>query len=453
MSESKRLPERPSLEFERKHAKALVRLFNAGETEALTRVHAQLPAHVGPIGLRQAQFVIAREYGFDGWTALRSAFMQRAHGLERAAEQARRAIDANHVQELSRLIAREPRLLTWRDSARDGEVLLAATTSYANFPGAEHEDTWNRRECAELLLDAGATVDPRVVLRIIDTGAHGMLALFERKGVLPANLRVFAALGALDRVRASFDDAGRLRGGARPDTRLRSAYDGAAADWPDPGDDGLVLADAFLYACRLGQRQVAAFLLPRCMQLDRDLEAAIAAWEGEAAFIDFLLEQTPEGARYALSRGPRGARPGIIWQQAVELRVRAALHRNDVEAVRNLLHREAFLLRPAFVRTHARLLEVAAYSDDALPMIEAVLESGAAITSTKEPPPSRAISYALDTPITCRCSPAFGPCRTTCHTPPAAAIAPVCPSGSLTTAVPRWETSPNTTRFLNTPRS
>ena len=110
-------------------------------------------------------------------------------GLDQAARQAREAIEANQVDELRQLISEHPGLLTWRDLESDGKVLLQATTSYANFPGADNEDLWTRRACAELLLDAGALVDPRVPLRLINTGAHGMLELFAARGALPLNFR------------------------------------------------------------------------------------------------------------------------------------------------------------------------------------------------------------------------------------------------------------------------
>src|SRR4029077_5945653 len=58
---SKFLPSHSSFESIRKQAKKLVRLFAAGDPDALARVHVQLPAPNRPLSLRDAQLVLARE--------------------------------------------------------------------------------------------------------------------------------------------------------------------------------------------------------------------------------------------------------------------------------------------------------------------------------------------------------------------------------------------------------
>jgi hypothetical protein len=68
------LPPRPSLEFERKEAKALLRQLRADEPHALERASARHPAlrTAAPTSLQlaDAQLVIAREYGFASWPRL-----------------------------------------------------------------------------------------------------------------------------------------------------------------------------------------------------------------------------------------------------------------------------------------------------------------------------------------------------------------------------------------------
>lgn len=318
----------------------------------------------------------------------------RGTDVEWAASQAQQAIAANDVAALARWLAECPKLKTWRDPVTH-DVLLNATTSYANFPGAEEEDTWNRRDCAELLLDQGAVVDPSVVLRLIDTGAHGMLALFHRKGALPRNLRVIAALGDAAAVTECFDASGRLKAHARPDDTLVKATQQDVANWPDPGSDLLVVADAFLYSCRLGHGGIAADLLQRCFAMDADLQQRVRAWQGEAAFIEFLLQQAPQGARFDLMSRSVTA-PGPVWRCATELRVHAALQDTDVNAVRALLKTEPFLLDDSSLAAQEKLLQVAAYTEGALPIIDAIVNGGAAIARVSRPPASRAISYALE---------------------------------------------------------
>jgi hypothetical protein len=68
------LPSRPSLEFEHKRAKALLRQLCAGDPDALARARVRHPAidasHPETIALADAQLIAAREYGFTSWPRL-----------------------------------------------------------------------------------------------------------------------------------------------------------------------------------------------------------------------------------------------------------------------------------------------------------------------------------------------------------------------------------------------
>lgn len=69
------LPNAPSLEFERKEAKALRRQIRAGDAAALHRVESAHPVALrdrrpDELKLADAQHVIAREYGFTSWPRL-----------------------------------------------------------------------------------------------------------------------------------------------------------------------------------------------------------------------------------------------------------------------------------------------------------------------------------------------------------------------------------------------
>ena len=74
MSALRPLPPRPSLEFERKEAKALLRRLRAADPAALARARERHPAIDAsqPVRIRlaDAQLVIAREYGFASWPRL-----------------------------------------------------------------------------------------------------------------------------------------------------------------------------------------------------------------------------------------------------------------------------------------------------------------------------------------------------------------------------------------------
>jgi ankyrin repeat protein len=76
-----RLPARPSLEQLRKQAKNLLRDYRAGVADAAARMHAVIP-RLGddssvPV-LADAQFVLAREHGFQSWAAL-AQHVERIH--------------------------------------------------------------------------------------------------------------------------------------------------------------------------------------------------------------------------------------------------------------------------------------------------------------------------------------------------------------------------------------
>ena len=69
------LPARPSLEQLRKQAKEFLRAYRVGDTDATDRFRAQIPRLADPAPpdemiLADAQFVLAREYGFENWAEL-----------------------------------------------------------------------------------------------------------------------------------------------------------------------------------------------------------------------------------------------------------------------------------------------------------------------------------------------------------------------------------------------
>ena len=70
MSTLRTLPPKPSLEFEHKAAKSLLRQFRAGNPDAIARARARHPAIKASPQLADAQLVIAREYGFTSWPRL-----------------------------------------------------------------------------------------------------------------------------------------------------------------------------------------------------------------------------------------------------------------------------------------------------------------------------------------------------------------------------------------------
>ena len=163
MSAARDLPARPSLDSLRKQAKRLARDAAAGNGEAIARVHAQLPRATLPLSNRDAQLVIAREYGFAGWPDLTAEVQKRlGRALEWAASQAKVAIHDEDDERLRTLLAEYPALVSWRSES--DQTLLDSTTSYAmDCSDPERERTYTRPVAAEMLIDAGATVEPQDV--------------------------------------------------------------------------------------------------------------------------------------------------------------------------------------------------------------------------------------------------------------------------------------------------
>src|SRR5438128_12227157 len=109
-----KLPARPSLESLRKQAKKLARDIAAGDAGAIARARAELPKAELPLSQRDAQLVLAREYGFPGWQDLvKKVKLRLGRGLEWAVSEARRRIHDNDVEGLRQLLADYPALLSW----------------------------------------------------------------------------------------------------------------------------------------------------------------------------------------------------------------------------------------------------------------------------------------------------------------------------------------------------
>ena len=154
MTASKSLPARPSLESLRKQAKKLARDIAAGEADAIARVRAHLPDVELPFSQRNAQLVLAREYGYAGWQDLTAEVSKRlGKGLEWAVAQARRVIHDNDVERLKQLLAEYPALLSWQGNDSDGVRVrrpLRARGRRVTPAGAIHRARCRHRETGRL---------------------------------------------------------------------------------------------------------------------------------------------------------------------------------------------------------------------------------------------------------------------------------------------------------------
>jgi hypothetical protein len=356
-----KLPSRPSLESLRKQAKKLARGVAAGEAEAIGRARARLPRAELPLSQRDAQLVLAREYGFAGWQDLIKEVNQRlGKGLEWAVSEARRIIHDNDAEGLRQLLAEYPALLSWRADESDGGLLGMATGSFGDSGDPFREEHFTHKACAELLLDAGTFVAPRICDSLIRSRAKGLIDLFHKKDLLPKTLKFFAALGDIDRVRA----------------RLESNADDLAA-----------VNEAFMYACHLLHEATAALLLDRSVTLDADLGRRIDDGPGRSAFIQYFIENKPD------VHNPDPAGP---WQTFVMQRVARAMHDGDLTSFVDGLRRDAWLLADACVKFQVDLIEgTAAALHDRSAFLKALFDLDPAVLHCPVPPPSRVFVHTF----------------------------------------------------------
>ena len=361
MTASKSLPVRPSLESLQKQAKKLARDIAAGDAGAIARARVHLPHVDLPLTQRNAQLVIAREYGYAGWQDLTGEVSKRlGKGLEWAASEARRIIHDNDVERLKQLLAEYPALLSWRGDDEDGGLLGMATGAYGDAGDPQREQWFTRGACAELLVDAGAVVTASVCDGILDSRARGLLQMFHRKGLLPRTLQFLAALGDLDAVRAALGEN---------------------------GNDFATINEAFARACSFKHETVASILLERLIALDRELGTQIDGNLGRPAFIKYFIET--RAAAHASAVGP--------WKAFVMERVSRAAHDGDVTAFVSTLQRDRWLLGEAYVEFQVGLIGAATLNDRA-EIISALLDLDPALlrrqVSTEFLPITLALTYA-----------------------------------------------------------
>jgi hypothetical protein len=349
-----KLPIRPSLDSLRKQARKLARDIVAGDADAIARARAQLPKAELPLSHRNAQLVLAREYGYPGWKDLLREVKQRlGRGLDGAVLDARHMIHENDIEGLRQLLAKYPALLSWRADENDGGLLGMATGSFGDSFDTISEEHFTRVACAELLIDAGAVVAPSVCDGLIHSRARGLIDLFYRRGILPQTLKFVAALGDADGVRARLDTN---------------------------ADDLAAVNEAFLYACHFEHATVAALLLDRSILADPELGRRIDSGPGRSRLVQYFIENKPE------VHDPDPFRP---WEAFVKQQVIRAMDNGDLASFVGLLQRHGWLLSDASVKFQIALIErTAATLENRAAFLQALLDLDPAVLHSSVPPSS-----------------------------------------------------------------
>ena len=373
MTPSKSLPARPSLESLRKQAKQLTRDIASGDAAAVARAHLHLPNVRLPLTQRNAQLVIAREYGYVGWQDLTEEVSKRlGKGLEGAVEQAQRIIHDNDVERLKQLLAEHPALLSWNSDefgARQG-LLGFAAGSYGDSFDSFREERFTRGACAELLIDRGAVVMPALFDGLLSSRAKGLLQMFQRKGLLPRTLKFLAALGDLNAIRTSLDGS---------------------------GNDPAAVTEAFTIACSFGHEGIASLLLDRAIALDPELGAQVDASVGRMGFVRYFIDNRPKYAtEVGLWRGfvmEQVSRAAYSWSGS-ETSLKDRSGQSDLPTFVRFLHREPWLLGEAFVEFQTGIIERATQVGRG-EIISALLDLNPALLRRQPPPKSQAIEFAF----------------------------------------------------------
>jgi hypothetical protein len=293
--DAKELPAHPNLEQYKKQAKELAKALHAGEDDAIRRLkahhlQARTISDLSQITLSDAQFVLAREYGFESWPKFSRHIQARAHENS-PISQFEAAVDAGvngNLPLLKELLRENPGLIRERST----RVHQATLLHYVSANGVEdyrQKSPPNAVEIARLLLEAGAKVDARAemygerctTMTLLVSSAHPAKA-----GVQCGLIEVLLDFGA------AIDDHSKW--GPPLLTALAFGYREAAETLARHG----ARTDRLAAVAGLGRLEEAKQLLPQVDELERHRALALAAQHGQTEVVRLLLDAGEDPNRY-----------------------------------------------------------------------------------------------------------------------------------------------------------
>ncbi|MEX2152369.1 MAG: hypothetical protein WD825_03470 [Gemmatimonadaceae bacterium] len=170
------LPARPDLDQQKKLAKELLAAFRRRDTEAVARVRAELPDKQA-IVLADAQFVLAREYGFASWPELKQRIAKLAVEKLPPIERFKKAVHDGDAKALRDVLQRHE------------EVRAAVNEPMFGFGGTALLASGDNVEVLDVLLEFGA--DPN---RRSDWWAGGFHSLHGARGAVAEHLLAAGAI-------------------------------------------------------------------------------------------------------------------------------------------------------------------------------------------------------------------------------------------------------------------
>lgn len=374
---------KPNLEFYRKKAKQLVKSHREGDPRSLSLIkynHGRFTTLELPeiaerkFSLRDAQTVVARVDGYEGWSQLRNHVQALNSGSDHPSllfEQAAEAIVSGNHNVLQRLLQRHPELIKARSRRQHRSTLL----HYIAANGIEHHrqrTPSNAVEIAELLLENGAAPDAtagtygggdsQTTLALLvssgwpyQAGLQGKLVKtlcrfganpdgIQSNGLPLATALVFfygetakalaecgasvqhllaaMSVGTPDDVDACFTARGRLR-------KQNFVYIGFQLRRPQTRLE--MLGQAFAYAALCGNLSTMKHLAsnygcPVDAPADRGIRALhLAAYRGHGKAVDWLLER---GADPRILDQQWRSPPAVWAQQSGQARIRRSILRS-----------------------------------------------------------------------------------------------------------------------------
>jgi ankyrin repeat protein len=305
---SRSLPAHPDLAQQRKQSKELLRAFAAGDIEARKRVRAALPDKEH-IALADAQFVLAREYGFANWAALKRHIDERVEASRTPLERVHDAFRDHDAKALRRLLESHselrarindrvfgfnaPAIVCFADDRAMVDVLLEfgadPNQRSAWWAGGFHALHSATGDAADQLIAAGAIPDacaaahldrPELLARMI---AADPSRAHERGGDGQTPLHFARSRAVIDLL---------LAGGADIDARDVD-HRATAAEW---------MLD---HAKDAGRYELARYLVERGASTDIFLAAALGLTDRVRA----MLTSNPELLKLKTGQGSYGAKP------------------------------------------------------------------------------------------------------------------------------------------------